>query len=181
MTGPACVLAFVFLSAFRDVFFADALKSAPFFAVALIAFATCTVAFLVVALVERQRTLRVVFADGRTFVLMNVFTAISWLSYFNALRFLEPAIVNVLFAGVGPLTIIAMGAARWRIVDPGAMTRIRDRLSGRDGRVPRGADRNRGGGLVGGRGRHDRADRLRVCDHRRKLHHHRDALRQAAA
>jgi drug/metabolite transporter (DMT)-like permease len=124
MTGPACVLAFVFLSAFRDVFFADALKSAPFFAVALIAFATCTLAFLIVALVERQRTLRVVFADWRTFVLMNVFTAISWLSYFNALRFAEPAIVNVLFAGVGPLTIIAMGAARWRIVDPGAMTGI---------------------------------------------------------
>jgi len=124
MTGPACVLAFVVLSAFRDVFFVDALKSAPFFAVALIAFATCTVAFLIAALIERQRTLRVVFADWHTFAAMNVFTAVPWLSYFNALRFLEPAIVNVLFAGVGPLTIIAMGAARWRIVDPGAMTGV---------------------------------------------------------
>jgi drug/metabolite transporter (DMT)-like permease len=122
MTGSIFVLAFVVLSAFRDVFFAEVLRSSPFFAVALIAFATCAVAFLVVALVERERTLRVVFADFRTFALMNVFTAISWLSYFSALRFAEPAIVNVLFAGVGPLTIIGMGVVRWRIVDPGEMT-----------------------------------------------------------
>ena len=88
MTGPAFVLAFVVLSAFRDVFFADALRSAPFFAVALIAFATCTAAFLVVAFFERERTLRVVFADWRAFLLMNLFTAVAWLQYFQSLRFL---------------------------------------------------------------------------------------------
>jgi drug/metabolite transporter (DMT)-like permease len=122
MIGPACVLAFVILSAFRDVFFADALRSAPFFAVALIAFATCTAAFLGVALIERPRTLRVVFADWRTFVLMNLFTACAWLSYFQSLRTLEPAIANVLHAGLGPLTILGMGAIGWRIVDAGRMT-----------------------------------------------------------
>jgi hypothetical protein len=72
MSGSLFVLAFVFLSAFRDVFFADALRSAPFFAVALIAFATCTVAFLIVARVERERTLGSVFADWRTFLLVNL-------------------------------------------------------------------------------------------------------------
>src|ERR1041385_2652237 len=56
MTGPVFILAFVILSAFRDVFFSGALRAAPFFTVAFIAFATCTVAFLVVALFERQRT-----------------------------------------------------------------------------------------------------------------------------
>jgi drug/metabolite transporter (DMT)-like permease len=122
MSGAIFVLAFVILSAFRDVFFADALRSAPFFAVALIAFATCTLAFLIVALLERRRTLHVVFADPRTFLLMNLFTAVSWLGYFQSLRFLEPAIVNVLFAGVGPLTIMAMGAVGWRIVDDATMT-----------------------------------------------------------
>jgi drug/metabolite transporter (DMT)-like permease len=124
MSGPAFILAFVVLSAFRDVFFADALRSAPFFAVALIAFATCTAAFLVVALAERPRTLRVVFADWRAFLLMNLFTACAWLSYFQSLRFLEPAIANVLHAGVGPLTIVAMGLSGWRIVDAGRMTAI---------------------------------------------------------
>jgi drug/metabolite transporter (DMT)-like permease len=124
MSGPIFVLAFVILSAFRDVFFADALRSAPFFAVALIAFATCTLAFLVVALVERERTLRVVFADLRTFLLMNLFTACAWLCYFQALRYLEPAVANVLHAGLGPLTILAMAAVAWRIVDAGALTPI---------------------------------------------------------
>ena len=122
MTGPICILAFVVLSAFRDVFFADALRAAPFFAVAFIAFSTCTAAFLLVALVEKRRSLRVVFADLRTFALMNLFTALAWLSYFQSLRFLEPAVANVLHAGLGPLTILAMGALRWRIVDAGAMT-----------------------------------------------------------
>ena len=80
MTGPICILAFVVLSAFRDVFFADALRAAPFFAVAFIAFSTCTAAFLLAALVEKRRSLRVVFADLRTFALMNLFTALAWLS-----------------------------------------------------------------------------------------------------
>ncbi len=122
MSGPAFILAFVVLSAFRDVFFADALRSAPFFALALIAFATCTVSFLVVALVERERTLRIVFADLRTFVAMNLFTACAWLCYFQSLRHLEPAVANVLHAGLGPLTIVAMSAVGWRIVDAGALT-----------------------------------------------------------
>ena len=128
MPGSLFVLAFVFLSAFRDVFFADALRAAPFFAVALIAFATCTVAFLIVALLERPRTLGIVFADWRAFLLMNLFTAVSWLQYFQSLRFLEPAIANVLHAGLGPLTLMAMGAAGWRIVEAGRMTGIETAL-----------------------------------------------------
>ena len=50
---------------------------------------------------------------------MNLFTALAWLPYFQSLRFLEPAVANVLHAGLGPLTILAMGAAGWRIVDAG--------------------------------------------------------------
>lgn len=122
MAGPVFVLAFVVLSAFRDVFFADALRSAPFFVVAFIAFAICTLVFLAVALLETKRTLRVVFADRGAFLLMNAFTAVSWLAYFQSLRFLEPAIANVLFAGVGPLAVIGMAAIGWRIVDEETMT-----------------------------------------------------------
>lgn len=123
MTGPICILCFVILAAFRDVFFANALRSAPFFALAFIAFVTCTVVFLLAALLERQRSLRVVLADLPTFVLMNLFTALAWLSYFQSLRYLEPAVANVLHAGVGPLTIMAMGTIGWRIVDAGTLTR----------------------------------------------------------
>src|SRR5437870_2060613 len=99
MSGSIFILTFVVLSAFRDVFFSGALKSAPFFAVAFIAFAVCTATFAIVAWLERPRTLRVVFADLRTFVLMNAFTALAWLNYFQSLRHLEPAIANVLHAG----------------------------------------------------------------------------------
>ena len=55
---------------------------------------------------------------------MNLFTALAWLSYFQSLRLLEPAIANVLHAGVGPLTILGMGAVGWRIVDAGRMTAL---------------------------------------------------------
>ena len=181
MAGPAFVLAFVVLSAFRDVFFAGALRSAPFFAFALIAFATCTLAFLVVALLERERTLRVVFADMRALLLTNLFTAVSWLAYFQSLRFLEPAIANVLFAGVGPLTVIAMASDRLADRRRGGDDAVRNGLSGRDGILPcrdggRGARRP-----LGGRGRHAGADRVRVRGRCRGDDHHRAALRQAPA
>ena len=71
---------------------------------------------------ETTRTLRVVFADMQAFLLMNFFTAVSWLAYFQSLRFLEPAIANVLFVGVGPFTVIAMATIGWRIVHEGTMT-----------------------------------------------------------
>src|SRR6478735_4496515 len=108
MTGPAFVLAFVVLSAFRDVFFADALRSAPFFAVALIAFSTCTAAFLLVALCERERTLRVVLADWPAFLLMNLFTAVAWLQYFQSLRLLEPAIAHASWLALVPAAFVFM-------------------------------------------------------------------------
>ena len=41
---------------------------------------------------------------------MNLTTAGAWISYFFALKFLEPSIVNTLFAGIGPFVILAMRA-----------------------------------------------------------------------
>ena len=119
----------------------------------------------------------------RAFLLMNLFTAVAWLSYFQSLRFLEPAIANVLHAGLGPLTIMAMGAIGWRIVDAGRMTASRDRVPGRDGTLSASA-------LVavalarpvGRRGRH--ASALTGCAFAVSLgrrDHHRDALCQASA
>jgi drug/metabolite transporter (DMT)-like permease len=61
---------------------------------------------------------------------MNAFTALAWLSYFQSLRFLEPAIANVLHAGTGPLTIIAVVAIGWHIVDAGTATRLENLCQG---------------------------------------------------
>ncbi|MDH3702938.1 MAG: hypothetical protein OEU46_16655, partial [Alphaproteobacteria bacterium] len=43
-------------------------------------------------------------------LMMNLTTSGAWISYFFALKFLEPSIVNTLFAGIGPFVIMAMRA-----------------------------------------------------------------------
>ncbi len=40
------------------------------------------------------------------FLWLNLTTAFAWLAYFFALRHLEPAIVNMIYVGVGPLTVL---------------------------------------------------------------------------
>ena len=62
-------------------------------------------AFLAVALIERPRTLRVVFTDWRTFVLMNLTTPI-YLNQIGVKR-VSPLTVRVLLA-LGPVFLIAL-------------------------------------------------------------------------
>ena len=42
---------------------------------------------------------------------MNVATALAWNCYFFALRHLEPALVNTIHSGLGPLTVLALAMA----------------------------------------------------------------------
>jgi len=124
MLGILAITLFVILSAGRDVFFSDELQSAPFFVVALVAFGTCSIVFLAISLLERRRSLHVIFADPLTLVCMNTFTATAWLSYFYSIRTIEPAITATIHAGIGPLVLGASAALGIRIVDLGTMSRL---------------------------------------------------------
>jgi hypothetical protein len=54
---------------------------------------------------------------------MNVTTALAWSCYFFALTHLEPAIVNTVHSGMGPLTVVALAAYGASLAKSGAMRR----------------------------------------------------------
>lgn len=43
-----------------------------------------------------------------TLVFLNVFTAITFLSFFQALKFIEPAVVSAIEIGIGPIFVVAL-------------------------------------------------------------------------
>ena len=110
MLGPIMVLLFCLSQAFRDVYFANVFQGVDFFAVILLAFLLSTMIFTVLTLVRSPGEFRKLRGDLAAVVGMNITTALAWSCYFFALTHLEPSIVNTIHSGMGPLTVVAMGA-----------------------------------------------------------------------
>ncbi len=89
--GIALLLVFSFSQAARDVFFASALQVVPVALVAAIAFGLTVVLFGALAQVRGQKLGRLL-SRPREVLLLNVSTAMPWISYLIALQHLEPAV-----------------------------------------------------------------------------------------
>jgi drug/metabolite transporter (DMT)-like permease len=112
------VLIFVFASALRDVYLRDIFQRLEFFAVVLTAFSLTTVIFMAFLLTRGRRQFSAMRAAWREIVITNLGTAMAWLSYFFALKLLEPAVVNMLHMGIGPVALIALNLAGIPISGP---------------------------------------------------------------
>jgi len=102
--GFACVAVFVAVASLRDVYFAATFQAYSPLHVAVIAFTLCTLVFLPTALV-RSQGLRELRPWPWEVVGINITSAIAWIAYFYALKHLEPSLVQVLWAGIGPLSV----------------------------------------------------------------------------
>lgn len=120
--GALCVFVFVLCSAVRDVYFGGAFQSVSVFLVLLIAFGSMTLAGLAVAAWKGRASLTIIAAAPTDTVMMNVATAGAWTCYFFALKYLDPSIVNTLFAGIGPFVVIALAGSRFSIAQPSDST-----------------------------------------------------------
>lgn len=110
MLGPVMVLLFCLSQAFRDVYLGHVFQNVDFFAVILLAFIPSTLFFGALSLWRTPGDVKRLRGQGATLLAMNITTAMAWTSYFFGLTHLEPAVVNTLHSGVGPLTVIVMGA-----------------------------------------------------------------------
>lgn len=110
-TGPALIVAFALSQAVRDVYFAGAFQGISIQLVILVSFVASTLLFGAWALWRAPHEWQVLRRHLGLLLAMNIATALSWNCYFFALRHLEPALVNTIHSGLGPLTVIAMGAA----------------------------------------------------------------------
>lgn len=122
--GALCVFVFVLCSAFRDVYFGGVFQSISVFLVLLIAFGTMTVAGLTISVWKNPASLKIIAAAPKDAAMMNLATAGAWTCYFFALKFLDPSIVNTLFAGIGPFVVIALAGSRFSIARPSHSTSL---------------------------------------------------------
>jgi drug/metabolite transporter (DMT)-like permease len=103
--GFLAAVAFVCAASVRDVFLGDLFQRLSPLAVAIVAFASCSLIFLLIALAKDRRALRDALRRPRRLVWINATSALAWISFFYGLRMLEPMLVQILFAGVGPLSV----------------------------------------------------------------------------
>jgi drug/metabolite transporter (DMT)-like permease len=104
-TGFLLSAAFVVLAAARDVYLAGLLQQVHPLVVAMTGFSLGTLSFLAVALVRDRAGLTVLRRHWRRLGWVNVTSALAWISFFFALRTIEPALVQILFFGIGPLSV----------------------------------------------------------------------------
>lgn len=117
MSSPAIGLVFLLVFAVsqgvRDALFANVFQSTSFFLVAILAFGASTLCFASFASLSRLKDFRTLAASPIMFAALNVTTAVAWLSFFFGLKYLEPAVVATLYNGIGPLTVLVLGAFGW--------------------------------------------------------------------
>jgi len=117
-TGLFLTAGFVLCGALRDVYFSRAFQAWSPLDVAALTFAISTTLFLVIALASGVRHLGVLAQWPRDIVAINVTSATAWIAFFYALQNLEPALVQVMWAGSGPLTIRALERLGAELVEP---------------------------------------------------------------
>jgi len=109
---------FVLCGSLRDVYFSRAFQAWSPLDVAALTFGISTVLFLIVALAGGPRRLLALGRWPREIVAINVTSATAWIAFFYALQNLEPALVQVMWAGSGPLTISVLERAGVTLVEP---------------------------------------------------------------
>ncbi len=122
--GPFMVVLFCLSQAFRDVYLGNAFQRVDFLAVILLAFVPSTAFFAALSWWRTPQDWKRIGTQAHTILAMNVTTGLAWTSYFFGLTHLEPAAVNTLHSGIGPLTVIALGLAGFSLAGKVAMGRL---------------------------------------------------------
>lgn len=117
MSSPAIGLVFLLIFALsqgvRDTLFGNVFQSTSLFLVAVLAFGASTLCFASLVFLRQPKDFSRLAAAPAMFAALNVTTAVAWLSFFFGLKYLEPAVVATLYNGIGPLTVLVLGALGW--------------------------------------------------------------------
>jgi drug/metabolite transporter (DMT)-like permease len=128
LLGPALILLFVLSQALRDVYLAHVFRSVDVFATILAAFAPMALGFGLWAAWRDRAGLARLRAHAGVVLAMNVTTAAAWTSYFFGLKAIQPSVVNALHSGMGPLTVVGLALAGWRLAGADRWSRLEGAL-----------------------------------------------------
>ena len=107
--GLALLLGFVAAQAMRDVYLRHLFGNLGVFEVALVAFGTVAGVFGLGLLLFGRHQIHLLRAAWRDAIVVNLTTVVAWMSYFGALRLVEPAAVNLAFSGIAPAAVAIWG------------------------------------------------------------------------
>ena len=96
---------FVCLASVRDVYLGDIFQRVSPPLVAMLAFVLGSAIFLTVGLVGARQSFPILWEERRTLFWVNISTASAWIMFLYALKLIEPSIVQVLYSGIGPLSV----------------------------------------------------------------------------
>lgn len=115
-SGLTWLLAYNVLSSGNEVFLANRLQVVDPPLLLLVVFSITAGSFLALQVRRFRAFLLELRVDRRDVALLNVFSALTWIGYFAALRSVEPAVVTTVAAAVGPVLTIALAP----LLRPGA-------------------------------------------------------------
>ena len=104
--GFLATLAFATLASVRDVYLGGLFQRLHPLDFTLVAFGLCTLLFFPAAVARSPESLRALARHPAQVFWVNATSALAWISFFYALRAVEPSIVQLLFSGVGPLSVL---------------------------------------------------------------------------
>ncbi len=109
--GVAPLVGFAALTAAVDVYAGNRLQSFDPLAMAAVSFSLTAAFFLGLDVLRKglAAALRPLTAQRRDVLALNVSTAVTWLSMLYALKYLEPAVVNVVGLAIGPVLTVLFG------------------------------------------------------------------------
>lgn len=105
-TGFLVSVAFVGLAAVRDVFLGGLFQRMSPLRVIVAAFTLCSLLLQPIALLWSRESLAVLVHRPHDLFWVKITSAGAWLAFFYALRLIEPSLVQILYSGIGPLSVV---------------------------------------------------------------------------
>ncbi|MDN3609763.1 DMT family transporter [Vibrio ostreicida] len=109
-TGALFVLAFLLMANANAVLSGWLLQTLHPFTLLFWSFLATSVFFLLrLRITQSSKATRISRDSIRPLLLLNIASSLSWIGYYFALRYIEPAIVSALMGGIGPLFVVLSG------------------------------------------------------------------------
>jgi drug/metabolite transporter (DMT)-like permease len=100
--GIGFVLIYNIFSSIKEVVSGNIVQTISPFLLVFLTFGLAAVFFQIIALMKYRDQYRQPLNDSPTLIRINVSTVGAWLGFFYGVKYLEPAIVSTLIAGIGP-------------------------------------------------------------------------------
>lgn len=111
--GLLCTILFVLLSAIQAVYAGNKIQSLHPMAFCFFIFLFIVIICFIALLIKGEFKLNIIKKDFRIFLILNFATTGSWMGFFVAVKYIEPAIAVIIIGAIGP-ALVSLFSSRIR-------------------------------------------------------------------